>query len=146
MASKRGRDVDESQRSLYNTLHYELSHCGVLTEGRHIYDSDAQISVDGTIELAQVGQVVRYVGLFSNSKGGYQVETRSFEVQACPHCQAELHTFDLVKDDKGDWLLHSDRGPLKEWVEVKRWYINHKQRQKRLPTAGSDGRMKQAQT
>jgi hypothetical protein len=25
-----------------------------------------------------------------------------------------------------------------EWVEVKRWYINHRQRQKRLPTA-TDG-------
>jgi hypothetical protein len=136
---KRRRNADESQRSLYNTLHYELSHCGVLVEGRHIYDSDARLPVQGTIELAQVGQVVRYVGLFSNSKGGYHVEKRSYEVQPCPHCQADLHTFDVVQDDKGDWRLHSDRGPLMEWVEVKRWYINHKQRQKRLPTATDGG-------
>jgi hypothetical protein len=34
--------------------------------------------------------------------------------------------------------LHSDRGPLMEWVEVRKWYINHRQRQQRLPTA-SDG-------
>ena len=140
---KKRRDADERQRSLINTLSYQLSHCGILVEGRHIYDSDAKISVEGTIELAQVGQVVRYVGLFSNSKGGYRVESKSFEVRPCPHCQADLHTFDVVQDDKGDWQLYSDRGPLMEWVEVKRWYINHKQRQKRLPTAGSDGRMKQ---
>ena len=143
---KRRKGVDERQRSLINTLSYQLSHCGVLVEGRHIYDSDAKISVEGTIELAQVGQVVRYVGLFSNSKGGYRVESRTYEVQPCPHCKADLHTFDLVLSDKGDWLLHSDRGQFKEWVEVKRWYINRRQRQKRLPTAGSDGRMKQAQT
>jgi hypothetical protein len=24
-----------------------------------------------------------------------------------------------------------------EWVEVKRWYINHRQRQKRLPMASN---------
>ena len=136
---KRRRNADESQRSLYNTLHYELSHCGILVEGRHVYDSDARLPVQGTVELAQVGQVVRYVGLFSNSKGGYHVEKRSYEVQPCPHCQADLHTFDVVQDDKGDWRLHSDRGPLMEWVEVKRWYINHKQRQKRLPTAIDGG-------
>jgi len=136
---KKRRGADESRRSLYNTLHYELSHCGILVEGRHIYDSDAQISVDGTIELAQVGQVVRYVGLFSNSKGGYRLESKSFEVQPCPHCKADLHTFDVVLNDKGDWVLHSDRGPLMEWVEVKRWYINHRQRQQRLATASDGG-------
>ena len=134
---KRRKGVDESQRSLYNTLQYELSHCGILTEGRHIYDSDAQISVDGTIELVQVGQVVRYVGLFSNSKGGYKVESKTREVQACPHCQADLHSFDVVLNDEGDWLLHSDRGPFTEWVEVRVWYINHRQRQKRLATASN---------
>jgi len=136
---KKRRDVNERQRSLYNTLQYQLSHCGVLVEGRHVYDPDAKIPVQGTIELVQVGQVVRYVGLFSNSKGGYHVEKRSYEVQPCPHCKADLHTFDVVQDDKGDWILHCDRGPLMEWVEVKRWYINHKQRQKRLPTATDGG-------
>ena len=130
---KKRQGVDERQRSLYNTLHYELTHCGILVEGKHIYDSDAKISVDGTIELAQVGQVVRYVGLFSNSKGGYKVESKKREVQACPHCKADLHTFDLVLSDKGEWLLHADRGPLMEWVEVRVWYINHRQRQQRLP-------------
>lgn len=136
---KKRKDVNEGQRSLYNTLHYELSHCGILVEGRHIYDADAQIPVQGTIELAQVGQVVRYVGLFSNSKGGYRVEKKTFEVQPCPHCQGNLHTWDVIQDDKGDWLLYSDRGPLMEWVEVKRWYINHRQRQRRLPTATDGG-------
>jgi hypothetical protein len=129
--------VKESQRSLYNTLQYQLSHCGILVEAKHVYDPDAKISVDGTIELVQVGQVVRYVGLFSNSKGGYKVESKKREVQACPHCKADLHTFDLVLDDKGDWILHSDRGPFEEWVEVKRWYINHRQRQTRLQTASN---------
>jgi hypothetical protein len=135
---KKRQGVDERQRSIYNTLHYELTHCGILVEGKHIYDSDAHISVDGTIELAQVGQVVRYVGLFSNSKGGYKVESKKREVQACPHCKADLHTFDLVLDDKGDWILHADRGQYIEWVEVRVWYINHRQKQQRLQTA-SDG-------
>jgi len=131
--TRKRRGLKESQRSLFNTLQYQLSHCGILVEGKHIYDSDAHISVDGTIELAQVGQVVRYVGLFSNSKGGYKVESKKREVQACPHCKADLHTFDLVLSDKGEWLLHADRGPLMEWVEVRVWYINHRQKQQRLP-------------
>jgi len=136
--TRKRHDVKESQRSLFNTLQYQLSHCGILVEGKYIYDPDAKLEVPGTIELAQVGQVVRYVGLFSNSKGGYRVETRSYEVQPCPHCKSDLHTFDVVQDDRGDWHLHSDRGPLMEWVEVRIWYINHKQRQQRLATA-SDG-------
>jgi len=135
--TRKRRDVKESQRSLYNTLHYQLSHCGILVEGKHIYDRDARLPVQGTIELAQVGQVVRYVGLFSNSKGGYRVEKKTFEVQACPHCKSDMHKFDMVQDDKGDWLLHSDRGPFAEWVEVRKWYINHRQRQQRLPTAST---------
>jgi hypothetical protein len=135
---KKRQGVDERTRSLFNTLNYQLSHCGILVEGKHIYDRDARLPVLGTIELAQVGQVVRYVGLFSNSKGGFRVEKKTFEVQACPHCKSDMHKFDLVMDDKGDWLLHSDRGQFKEWVEVKRWYINHRQRQTRLQTA-SDG-------
>ncbi len=135
---KRRSDADESQRSLYNTLQYQLSHCGLLVEGRQLYDSDSHLSVPGTIELAQVGQVIRYVGMLSNSKGGYRVTSAAYEVQPCPHCKADLHTWDVVQDDKGEWHLHSDRGPLMEWVEVKRWYINHKQRQQRLATA-SDG-------
>jgi len=137
--TRKRRDVSERQRSLINTLSYQLSHCGILVEGRHIYDADAQIPVQGTIELAQVGQVVRYVGLFSNSKGGYRVESRSYEVQPCPHCKSELHTFDVVLDDEGNWHLHADRGPLMEWVEVRVWYINHRRRQKRLPTATDGG-------
>ena len=132
---KKRKGVDERQRSLYNTLHYELSHCGILTEGRQIYDRDARLPVQGTIELGQVGQVVPYVGLFSNSKGGYRVESKSYEAQPCPHCKADLHNFDVVQDDKGEWHLHTDRGPLMEWVEVRVWYINHRQRQKRLPKA-----------
>ena len=132
---KKRKGVDERQRSLYNTLHYEFSHCGILTEGRQIYDRDARLPVQGTIELGQVGQVVRYVGLFSNSKGGYRVESKSYEAQPCPHCKADLHNFDVVQDDKGEWHLHADRGPLMEWVEVRVWYINHRQRQKRLPKA-----------
>ena len=136
--ARKRRDVKESQRSLFNTLQYQLSHCGILVEGKEIYDPDAKLEVPGTIELAQVGQVVRYVGLFSNSKGGYRVVSKSFEVQACPHCQADLHTFDLVLSDKGEWVLHADRGQFREWVEVKRWYINRRQRQQRLQTASDD--------
>ena len=133
--ARKRRDVNERQRSIYKTLCYELSHCGILVEGQHIYDPDAKISVEGTIELAQVGQVVRYVGLFSNAKGGYRVESKSLEAQPCPHCKADLHNFDVVLDDKGNWQLYTDRGPLMEWVEVRVWYINHRQRQQRLPTA-----------
>ena len=134
---KKRQGVNERQRSLYNTLHYELTHCGILVEGKHVYDPDAKLEVPGTIELVQVGQVVRYVGLFSNSKGGYRVESRKREVQTCPHCKADLHTFDLVQSDEGEWLLHADRGPFEEWVEVRVWYINHRQRQKGLLTASN---------
>lgn len=130
---KKRAGVDESQRSLHNTIRYQLTHCGLLVEGKHIYDSNSQTSVQGTVELAQVGQVLRYVGLLSNAKGGYRVESASYEVQACPHCKADLHTFDLVQDDAGNWSIHSDRGPLMEWVEVRKWYINHKTRQSKLP-------------
>lgn len=126
---KRRSDADESQRSLFNTLHYQLSHCGLLVEGRHIYDSDSRLAVPGTLELAQVGQVIRYVGMLSNSKGGYRVESASFEVQLCKHCKSDMHAWDVVRDDSGQWSLYSDRGPLMEWVEVRRWYINHRHKQ-----------------
>jgi hypothetical protein len=132
-------DRDESQRSIYHTLHYQLSHCGLLVEGRQLYDSDSRMAVPGTLELAQVGQVIRYVGMLANSKGGYKVESASYEVQECKRCQSDVHTWDVVQDDEGGWRLYSDRGPLMEWVEVKRWYINHRQRQHQLPTAAEKG-------
>ncbi len=129
---KARRGLDPSQRSLYGTVHYELTHCGVLVQGREIYDHDSRLPVPGTIELAQVGQVVRYVGMFANAKGGYKVESAGYEVVKCQHCGAEVHKWDVVQGDNGEWRPYQDRGPLQEWVEVRRWYINRPHKQKKL--------------
>jgi len=80
--------------------------------------------VQGPIELAQVGQVVRYARTVQQLKGRLSESEKKKLSRSSPVRIASLTctSSTVVQDDDGEWHLHSDRGPFAEWVEVAVWY------------------------
>lgn len=113
--SKLGQGVkqglgDESKRSVYNTVHYQLTHMGIFMD-KH--------------GMRQDGQSVRYVGMLSNSKGGYRREGYIVTTAACEACGEGLREYSVIVDLRKDKVLFlSDLGPHMQQEERKVWYIN----------------------
>lgn len=98
-------------RNAFATISYELSHCGILIEAKPIYDSVSHARIQGTMDLKQCGEVVRYVGLFSKSRGGFIVESKTWDVQICEKCSSEIHDYDLDLDLNNRLVPFRDIGP-----------------------------------
>lgn len=116
------------KRDLFATVAYELSHCGVLMEAKEVHDGVSKVDVAGTVEYVQLSQSYRYLGLFSNSRGGFDVESKSHEVKLCDKCQHEVHEYDLDLVN-GEYVPCGDLGPHMITVITGRWYINHRTKQ-----------------
>lgn len=114
------------KRDLFATVSYELSHCGLLMEATNVYDTVSHLPVDGTIEYRQLSTAYRYLGLFSNSKGGFKEESRSWDVQICEKCQSEIHRYDLDIGEDGLIKLFREIGPHLVLNVQGSWYINHR--------------------
>lgn len=113
------------KRSLFATLSYELSHCGLLVEVTEIHDSDARTNVKGTAKLRTLAQSYVYLGRFSNAKGGFKFEGVELTPQACKACNGPIHEFDVDYNAQGQLLLYNDRGPHQVKVIKGHWYLNH---------------------
>lgn len=114
------------KRDLFATVSYELSHCGLLMEAGHIHDAVSHTYVEGTKEYHQLSQAYRYMGLFSNSKGGFKEGSRSWDVQICDKCQHEVHRYDLDIGEDGLIKPFRDIGPHLVLNVQGSWYINHR--------------------
>lgn len=121
-------------RDIFATVAYELSHCGLMMEARRgAYDHGRKVGgTDDILEYVQLSTPYRYVGLFSNSKGGFKKEGQTKVVQLCEKCQSEVHKYDLDEKD-GQLILFRDIGPMMETVIKGHWYINHRSGQAALP-------------
>lgn len=117
------------RRDLFATVSYELSHCGLLMEAGNVYDSVSHSPVEGALEYHQASQAYRYLGLFSNSKGGFKEESRSWDVQFCEKCQSEVHRYDLDIGKDGLLKPFRDIGPHLVLTIQGYWYICHRGRQ-----------------
>lgn len=115
-------------RDLFATVSYELSHCGLMMEAGQVRDPDSHTYVQGTVEYRQLSTAYRYLGLFSNSKGGFKEETRSWDVQLCEKCQSEVHQYDLDTNEAGEFVIFRDIGPHMVLTIEGHWYINHRKR------------------
>jgi len=93
------------ERDIYDTAYYLLTHMAVF------------VGEDGKA----VGQMYRYVGLFANCNGGHERVSRSWEVEKCEKCEAELHQYPVKYGGQVDFTF--DQGTCTHPVDVVRWYI-----------------------
>lgn len=121
-------------RDLFATVSYELSHCGLMMEAELVRDSVSHSYVEGTLEYHQLSTAYRYLGLFSNSKGGFKEESHSWDVQMCERCSSEVHRYDLDLNEAGELVIFRDIGPHLVLTTTGNWYVN---RQKRRQVQGT---------
>jgi hypothetical protein len=100
-------------RSVYETVFYLCTHLAVFVE-----------QAGNT-----VGQSYRYVGLFSNAKGGYKVVSKERVACLCLECKDEIHKYGM--DMKGDMDKDYDMGAVEVTREIVAWYLNMSKGRKR---------------
>jgi len=93
------------ERDVHDTAFYLLTHMAVF------------VGIDGKA----IGQTYRYVGLFANCNGGHERVRRTWEVERCEKCDAELHQYAVTYGGKIDFEV--DLGASCVPVDVVRWYV-----------------------
>jgi len=123
-----------TDRDLFKTVQYELSHAALLVgpkETRFTQPDDYSTSgnfsdeVPGEVETVQISSPYRYLGLFANCKGGYKIQSRTWEIQLCHKCGSELHEFEADVVD-GELVRGRDLGLHAYLVIEGLWYFNRR--------------------
>jgi len=121
---------ESNTRSIKDTVGYLLTHCAVFREYRsvEVYDSLNMVKQVTSPSWVTVGQHYRYVGLFSNAKGGHKVLEQGVKTVECNKCECLLHKYLTDGDDlERDHDLGEYEVPYKK-VE---YYLNIKRKKVR---------------
>ena len=105
---------DRGNRSVFATVFYQLTHCGVLVDS----------------EGKSKGQVLRWIGAFSRSRGGFQEVKGDVVECACPvkGCPEKVHRYGPSSSEPDGINRNYDQGVYSYRERTRIWYLKAHER------------------